>query len=87
VLSAQAAISIENAAVYANLKQRVEKEDTRAPRGAEAAYASGMAEVALDILHNIGNVITSIGVSVDYLKKKPGAALLRHRLCHETSLI
>jgi signal transduction histidine kinase len=85
-LAAQAAISIENAQLYAEvqrteaalrtandeLERRVE-ERTRELKQAQAqlvdtARAAGMAEVASDVLHNVGNVLTSAITSVEQMR-------------------
>ncbi|HEX8698224.1 MAG TPA: ATP-binding protein, partial [Myxococcaceae bacterium] len=84
-LASQAAISIENARLYADiqraeaalrrandeLEKRVE-ERTRELRQAQAqlvdtARAAGMAEVATNVLHNVGNVLNSAVINVQVL--------------------
>jgi signal transduction histidine kinase len=35
-----------------------------------ASHRAGMAEVATDVLHNVGNVLNSVNVSVDFIKDK-----------------
>ena len=76
ILAAQAAISIENAQLYENLEQRV-KERTQELHEAQrqlvdTAHRAGMAEVAVNILHNVGNLTTSIGVAVEYARELSG---------------
>jgi signal transduction histidine kinase len=90
-LASQAAISIENARLYADvqrartelrwandeLEQRVE-ERTRALEQAQArlvdtAREVGMAEVASNVLHNVGNVLTSAVVNMEMMSKAVGA--------------
>jgi predicted ATPase/signal transduction histidine kinase/tRNA A-37 threonylcarbamoyl transferase component Bud32 len=85
-LASQAAISIENARLYAEvqrteaalrsandeLERRVE-ERTRELKRAQAqlvdtARAAGMAEVASDVLHNVGNVLTSAVINLDQMR-------------------
>ena len=86
-LASQAAISIENARLYADvqraetalrqandeLEKRVE-ERTRELRQAQAqlvetARAAGMAEVATNVLHNVGNVLTSALINVQVMSQ------------------
>ncbi|EKD71997.1 MAG: PAS/PAC sensor signal transduction histidine kinase [uncultured bacterium] len=43
-----------------------------------ASRQAGMAEVATGILHNIGNVLNSINVSIGFLKNKLSASQLNH---------
>ena len=93
-LAAQAAISIENAQLYAEvqrteaalrtandeLEQRVE-ERTRELKQAQAqlvdtARAAGMAEVASDVLHNVGNVLTSAAINLDQMRSVVGSSRL-----------
>ncbi|OJH34374.1 trifunctional serine/threonine-protein kinase/ATP-binding protein/sensor histidine kinase [Cystobacter ferrugineus] len=107
-LASQAAISIENARLYADvqrartelrraneeLERRVE-ERTRELKQAQArlvdtAREVGMAEVASNVLHNVGNVLTSAVVNMEMMSKavgalrvgrvrQAGALLLEHR--------
>jgi predicted ATPase/signal transduction histidine kinase len=93
-LASQAAISIENARLYADvqraesalrrandeLERRVD-ERTRELRQAqaqlvEAARAAGMAEVANNVLHNVGNVLTSAIVNVQVMNQTVGTSRL-----------
>ena len=93
-LASQAAISIENARLYADvqraesalrrandeLERRVD-ERTRELRQAqaqlvEAARAAGMAEVANNVLHNVGNVLTSAIVNVQVMNQTVAASRL-----------
>ncbi|WNG14775.1 AAA family ATPase [Cystobacter fuscus] len=90
-LASQAAISIENARLYADvqrartelrrandeLERRVE-ERTRELKQAQArlvdtAREVGMAEVASNVLHNVGNVLTSAVVDLEVMSKTAGA--------------
>jgi predicted ATPase/signal transduction histidine kinase/tRNA A-37 threonylcarbamoyl transferase component Bud32 len=85
-LASQAAISIENARLYADvqraqaalrdandeLERRVE-ERTRELKEAQARLVStarevGMAEVASNVLHNVGNVLTSAVVNLEMMR-------------------
>ncbi|AKJ00588.1 Signal transduction histidine kinase CheA [Archangium gephyra] len=93
-LASQAAISIENARLYADvqraemalrrandeLERRVD-ERTRELRQAQAqlvetARAAGMAEVANNVLHNVGNVLTSAIVNVQMMNQTVGTSRL-----------
>ncbi|ATB37243.1 histidine kinase [Cystobacter fuscus] len=103
-IASQAAISIENARLYADvqrakaelrrandeLEQRVE-ERTRELRQAQArlvdtARAVGMAEVASDVLHNVGNVLTSAVINLEMMQRAVGASRLG-RLKRATNLL
>ncbi len=78
LLSAQVAISLENASLYtylqtlnASLEEQVE-ERTSQLRAAQAelmekAHQAGMAEIATGVLHNVDNILNSIHVSVDLM--------------------
>jgi predicted ATPase/signal transduction histidine kinase/tRNA A-37 threonylcarbamoyl transferase component Bud32 len=91
-LASQAAISIENARLYADvqrakaelrqandeLEQRVE-ERTRELKQAQArlvdtAREVGMAEIATNVLHNVGNVLTSAVISLEMMRQAVGAS-------------
>ncbi|WNG17872.1 AAA family ATPase [Cystobacter fuscus] len=90
-LASQAAISIENARLYADvqrartelrlandeLERRVEertRELTQAQaRLVDTAREVGMAEVASNVLHNVGNVLTSAVVNMEVMSKAVGA--------------
>ncbi|MCY1074259.1 trifunctional serine/threonine-protein kinase/ATP-binding protein/sensor histidine kinase [Archangium lansingense] len=93
-LASQAAISIENARLYADvqraetalrrandeLEKRVE-ERTRELRQTQAqlvdtARAAGMAEVATNVLHNVGNVLTSAIINVQMMNQTMGTSRL-----------
>ncbi len=93
-IASQAAISIENARLYADvqraeaalrrandeLEKRVE-ERTRELRQAQAqlvetARSAGMAEVATNVLHNVGNVLTSAIINVQTMTQTVGSSRL-----------
>ena len=74
MMAAQAAISIENASLYENLEEKV-IDRTRQLKAAQAklvtrAHESGMAEMAIGVLHNIGNAITPANTKTDLLLKE-----------------
>jgi len=91
-LASQAAISIENARLYAELQrteaalrsandglERRVEERTRELKQAQAqlvdtARAAGMAEVASDVLHNVGNVLTSAVINVEQMRSAAAAS-------------
>jgi predicted ATPase/signal transduction histidine kinase len=94
-IASQAAISIENARLYADvqraeaalrqandeLEKRVE-ERTRELKQAQgqlvdSARAAGMAEVAIDVLHNVGNVLTSAVVNLQILDEAVDTSRLK----------
>lgn len=64
ILAAQAAVSIQNATFYESLEQKVEKrtDQLRQAQHAllETAHRAGMADVAVDLLHNVNNVLTNV---------------------------
>jgi predicted ATPase/signal transduction histidine kinase/tRNA A-37 threonylcarbamoyl transferase component Bud32 len=68
VLLAQAAISLENAYVHENLEklvqQRTEELEVAHRRLVEEAHRAGMADIARDTLHNIGNILNSLSVAL-----------------------
>ncbi|WP_225412586.1 trifunctional serine/threonine-protein kinase/ATP-binding protein/sensor histidine kinase [Stigmatella hybrida] len=91
-IASQAAISIENARLYADvqhakaelrrandeLEQRVE-ERTRELKQTQArlvdtAREVGMSEVASNVLHNVGNVLTSAVINLETMRQALGAS-------------
>jgi predicted ATPase/signal transduction histidine kinase/tRNA A-37 threonylcarbamoyl transferase component Bud32 len=91
-IASQAAISIENARLYADvqraraelreandaLEQRVEAR-THELKQAQArlvdtARAVGMAEVASNVLHNVGNVLTSAVINLEMMQTAVGSS-------------
>ncbi len=76
LLAAQAAVSIENARLYDELDQRVQARTRELQQAqerlADMARHAGMAEVAANMLHNVGNVLTGLQSSVDALKQQLG---------------
>src|SRR5262249_17560928 len=81
MLASQAAISIDNAILYDELAQlnreleaRVE-DRTRALSEAqqqviESARKAGMADVAVEVLHNVGNALNSVNVSAQLIQSQ-----------------
>ncbi|MES2633232.1 MAG: AAA family ATPase [Pseudomonadota bacterium] len=72
LIAGQLAVSLANAQLYESLEQRVqartrELEDTQAQLVATARKA-GMAEIANNVLHNVGNVLNSINVSASVVR-------------------
>ncbi|OJH36253.1 trifunctional serine/threonine-protein kinase/ATP-binding protein/sensor histidine kinase [Cystobacter ferrugineus] len=103
-IASQAAISIENARLYADvqrartelrraneeLERRVE-ERTRELKQAQArlvdtAREVGMAEVASNVLHNVGNVLTSAVVNLEMMRQAVGSSRVG-RLKQATTLL
>ena len=94
ILIAQAAISLENARVYDRLEElvleRTEELEKTHNQLMETAHHAGMAEVAAEVLHNVGNALNSAIVPTGLLKerlaksrlpglKKVGEMLEEHR--------
>jgi predicted ATPase/signal transduction histidine kinase len=94
LLSSQAAISLENARLYEDLERKVAERTEKLERLQQVALANahhaGMAEIATGVLHNVGNVLTSVRVSCSELERgvseskvhslsKIGALLQQHR--------
>ncbi|HYD95910.1 MAG TPA: AAA family ATPase [Noviherbaspirillum sp.] len=74
LIGGQLAVSLENALLYENLEQRVQ-ERTRELRAAQSQLVStarqaGMAEIATNVLHNVGNVLNSVNVAADIINRK-----------------
>ncbi len=73
MLSSQLAIAIDNAKLYENLEQKVE-ERTAQLKLAQAenlkkAHRAGMADIAKETLHNVGNILTSIKTVADTMNR------------------
>ena len=73
VLLAQAAISLDNARIYDHLEEQVKRRTGELEeihkKLVEAAHRAGMAEVASNMLHNVGNVLNSAGVPAELIKE------------------
>ena len=69
MMAAQAAISIENANLYEHLEEKV-RDRTAQLKQAQGqllrqARESGMAEIAIGVMHNIGNALTPLKTATD----------------------
>ena len=67
LITGQLAVSLANAQLYEQLERRV-KERTQELQQAQtqllgAARVAGMAEIATNVLHNVGNVLNSVNIS------------------------
>ncbi|MGJ7546240.1 trifunctional serine/threonine-protein kinase/ATP-binding protein/sensor histidine kinase [Variovorax sp. LT1R16] len=74
LIAGQLAVSLENALLYQELEQRVEQR-TLELRHAQAelvgtARRAGMAEIATNVLHNVGNILNSVNVSANVVSAK-----------------
>lgn len=85
LIAGQLAVSLENALLYQKLEERV-RERTRELQEAQsellaAARHAGMAEIANNVLHNVGNVLNSVNTSAGmishYLKQSRLSGLSR----------
>ena len=87
VLSSQIAISLENAILYSEvqglnqtLEARIEERTAQLKSAQqellEKAHKAGMADIATNILHNAGNILNSITVSVGMLQEELGQTKL-----------
>jgi signal transduction histidine kinase len=73
LIAGQLAVSLSNAQLYESLEQRVqartrELEQTQAELVATARRA-GKAEIANNVLHNVGNVLNSVNVSASVVRR------------------
>ena len=72
VISAQAAISLDNAYLYNDLEQRVRIRTSELRQAqqklVDAARRAGRAEIATNILHNVGNVLNSVNVHLNLIE-------------------
>jgi signal transduction histidine kinase len=71
VIAGQLAVSLENALLYESLEHKV-NEQTQQLRDAQSkllpeARRAGMSQIATNVLHNVGNVLTSVNVSARVL--------------------
>jgi signal transduction histidine kinase len=76
LIAGQLAVSLANAQLYENLEQRVQAR-TRELQQMQAqlvttARRAGMAEIANNVLHNVGNVLNSINVSANVVRRTIG---------------
>ncbi|MBC7378768.1 MAG: AAA family ATPase [Burkholderiaceae bacterium] len=80
LIAGQLAVSLANAQLYKSLEQRVqartrELEQTQAELVATARRA-GKAEIANNVLHNVGNVLNSVNVSASVMRRNIGNSRL-----------
>ena len=71
MIAAQLAVALENARLYERLERKV-SEQTQQLHEAQSrvlaeARRAGMAQIATNVLHNVGNVLTSVNVSAHVL--------------------
>lgn len=74
LIAGQLAVSLENAQLYEELEQRVVQR-TSELQAAQAellgtARRAGMAEIASNVLHNVGNILNSVNVSTNLIGSK-----------------
>lgn len=74
LIAGQLAVSLENATLYEDLERRVE-ERSRELQEAQAelvatARRAGMAQIAANVLHNVGNVLNSVNVSSELVRQR-----------------
>ena len=74
ILMAQAAISLENALVYDRLEELVDERTRELEKThqelLDTAHRAGMAEVANNVLHNVGNSLNSALVPAGLIKER-----------------
>ncbi|HVZ44820.1 MAG TPA: AAA family ATPase [Ramlibacter sp.] len=80
LIAGQLAVSLANAQLYESLEQRVQSR-TRELQEMQAqlvatARRAGKAEVATNVLHNVGNVLNSINVSASVVRRTIGNSRL-----------
>jgi len=67
LLGGQLAVSLENALLYEKLEERVRQRTAELTAAQNELVASarqvGMAEIATNVLHNVGNVLNSVNIS------------------------
>ncbi|HVZ43166.1 MAG TPA: AAA family ATPase [Ramlibacter sp.] len=78
LIAGQLAVSLANAQLYESLEQRVlsrthELEQTQA-RLVSTARRAGMAEIANNVLHNVGNVLNSVNISAGVVRRAINAS-------------
>ncbi|WP_395687920.1 AAA family ATPase [Caenimonas koreensis] len=72
MIAGQLAVSLENALLYERLERKV-SDQTQQLREAHSrllaeARRAGMAQIATNVLHNVGNVLTSVNVSAHVIE-------------------
>ncbi|UFS69886.1 AAA family ATPase [Geomonas sp. RF6] len=73
LMAGQLAVSLENALLYERLEERVRERTSELSEAQSellaAARQAGMAEIATNVLHNVGNVLNSVNVSAAVLQR------------------
>ena len=68
------AVSLENALLYERLEQRVAEQTSELREAQEqlvaAARRAGMAEIATNVLHNVGNILNSVNVAAEMVRSR-----------------
>lgn len=71
MIAAQLAVALENAQLYERLERKVSEQTQRLHEAQSRVLAearrAGMAQIATNVLHNVGNVLTSVNVSAHVL--------------------
>ncbi len=72
ILLSQAVISMENAFVHSHLDELVKKRTMELKAAqeelVEKAHKAGMADIATNTIHNVGNILNSVRISVQVVK-------------------
>jgi signal transduction histidine kinase len=81
LIAGQLAVSLANVQLYDSLEERVrarteELQETQA-KLVGAARRAGMAEIANNVLHNVGNVLNSINTSASVMSQALGASKVK----------
>jgi signal transduction histidine kinase len=81
LIAGQLAVSLENALLYEKMEERVQAR-TRELREAQGelvatARQAGMAEIATNVLHNVGNVLNSVNISAGMVESSLRASKLQ----------
>ena len=68
------AVSLENALLYERLEQRVAEQTSELREAQEqlvaAARRAGRAEIATNVLHNVGNILNSVNVAAEMVRSR-----------------
>ncbi|WP_395685964.1 protein kinase domain-containing protein [Caenimonas koreensis] len=78
LIAGQLAVSLANAQLYENLERRVQARTVELQqmqaRLVAAARSAGRAEIANNVLHNVGNVLNSVNVSASVVRRTVDAS-------------